>query len=75
MDLTSVSLLGRLQGKSQHDDWSRFIGIYTPFIERFIRLDADMAADAEDICQEVLAKVAQHLPAFAGNATARFARG
>ena len=64
MDLTSVSLLGRLQEKSQHDDWSRFIAIYTPFIERFIRLDASMAVDAEDICQEVLAKVAQHLPRF-----------
>ena len=64
MDLTSVSLLGRLQEKSQHDDWSRFVAVYTPFIERFIRLDAALAADAEDICQEVLAKVAQHLPRF-----------
>jgi RNA polymerase sigma-70 factor (ECF subfamily) len=64
MDLTSVSLLGRLQEKSQHDDWSRFVGIYRPFVERFIRLDAALAADADDICQEVFAKVAQHLPAF-----------
>ena len=64
MDLTSVSLLGRLQEKSQHDNWSRFVAVYTPFIERFIRLDAALAADAEDICQEVLAKVAQHLPRF-----------
>jgi len=64
MDLTSLSLLGRLQEKSQHDDWSRFVVIYKPFIERFIRLDATLAADAEDICQEVLAKVARHLPGF-----------
>ena len=64
MDLTSLSLLGRLQEKSQHDDWSRFVSIYRPFVERFIRLDATLAADAEDICQEVLAKVAQHLPRF-----------
>ena len=41
MDLTSVSLLGRLQEKSQHDNWSRFVAVYTPFIERFIRLDAN----------------------------------
>ena len=64
MDLTSLSLLGRLQAKSEHDDWSRFVAMYTPFIERFIRLDATMAVDAEDICQEVLAKVAQHLAGF-----------
>jgi RNA polymerase sigma-70 factor (ECF subfamily) len=64
MDRTSLSLLSRLQEKSQHDDWSRFVAIYRPFIERFIRLDATLAADAEDICQEVFAKVAQHLPRF-----------
>jgi RNA polymerase sigma-70 factor (ECF subfamily) len=64
MDLTSLSLLSRLQEKSQHDDWSRFVDIYRPFIARFIRMDAALAADAEDICQEVFVKVAQHLPAF-----------
>ena len=64
MELTSLSLLGRLQEKSQPDDWSRFVAIYTPFIGRYIRLDATLAADAEDICQEVLAKVALHLSGF-----------
>jgi RNA polymerase sigma-70 factor, ECF subfamily len=64
LDLTSLSLLGRLQEKSHHDDWSRFVAIYKPFIERFIRLDMTLAADAEDISQEVLAKVVQHLPSF-----------
>jgi RNA polymerase sigma-70 factor (ECF subfamily) len=62
--LTSVSLLGRLREQSHQDDWSRFVAIYRPFIERFIRLDENLAADTDDICQEVLAAVAQHLPAF-----------
>ena len=64
MDLTSLSLLDRLQERSHHDDWSRFVDIYKPFIERFVRLDAALAADAEDICQEVLAKVTQHIQSF-----------
>lgn len=62
--MTSVSLLGRLREQSHQDDWSRFVAIYRPFIERFIRLDENLAADTDDICQEVLAAVAQHLPAF-----------
>ncbi len=64
MDVTSQSLLHRLRDEPQHEDWSRFMAVYKPFIERFIRLDAALAADAEDICQEVLAKVVQHLPRF-----------
>lgn len=64
MDLTSLSLLDRLQERSHRDDWSRFVGIYKPFIERFIRLDATLAAEADDICQEVLAKVTQHVASF-----------
>ncbi len=64
MDLTSLSLLDRLQEKSHHDDWSRFVDIYKPFFERFIRLDAALAAETDDICQEVLAKVTQHVASF-----------
>jgi RNA polymerase sigma-70 factor (ECF subfamily) len=64
LDLTSLSLLDRLQERSHRDDWSRFVDIYKPFIERFVRLDAASAADADDICQEVLAKVSQHMPVF-----------
>ncbi len=64
MERTSLTLLGRLQQDGADDDWQLFVALYRPFISRFIRLDRTLAADAEDICQEVLAKAAEHLPKF-----------
>lgn len=64
MELTSLTLLDRLKRQPLHEDWARFIDIYKPFVEHFIRFDASLAADAEDVCQDVLAKVAEHLPRF-----------
>ena len=61
---TPPSLLDRLQGKARPDDWSLFVSLYQPFIERFIRLDPVLAADADDICQNVLRKIVEHLPRF-----------
>jgi RNA polymerase sigma factor (sigma-70 family) len=64
MEPTALSLLDRLRQTSESEDWERFVTLYRPFIERFIRFDPALAADAEDICQEVLAKVVAHLPTF-----------
>ena len=64
MELTSLSLLDRLRRQPAQDDWTRLVAIYKPFVERFIRLDSALAADADDICQEVLRKLVEHLPRF-----------
>src|SRR5262245_3535377 len=64
MEPTSQSLLDRLRQQPVQDDWTRLVALYQPFIERFIRLDAKLSADAEDICQEVLRKLVEHLPRF-----------
>lgn len=64
MDPTSLSLLDRLRRRPVNDDWTRLVALYQPFIERFIRLDAALEADAEDICQEVMRKLVEHLPQF-----------
>jgi RNA polymerase sigma-70 factor (ECF subfamily) len=64
MERTSVSLLNRLQQQAAPEDWARLVELYKPFIERFIRLDSALSADAEDICQEVLKRLVQHLPRF-----------
>lgn len=64
MEPTSLSLLERLRTKPIQDDWTRLVALYQPFIERFIRLDAKLSADAEDVCQEVLRKLVEHLPRF-----------
>ena len=75
MEATSLSLLDRLRQQSIHDDWIRFVSLYKPFIEHFIRMDTVSAADAEDVCQEVLAKVAEHLPRFQRQRDGSFRRG
>lgn len=64
MGLTSISLLDRLRREPVHEDWTRFVALYQPFIERFIRLDPALSADAQDICQEVMTKLVEHLPRF-----------
>ena len=64
MESTSLSLLERLRQRPVQDDWTRLVALYQPFIERFIRLDAALADDSEDICQEVLRKLVEHLPQF-----------
>lgn len=64
MELTSVSLLDRLRETPLREDWVRFVALYQPFIHRFIKLDPAMTADAEDISQDVMAKLVQHLPRF-----------
>jgi RNA polymerase sigma-70 factor, ECF subfamily len=64
MEPTSISLIDRLQQERRHDDWTRFVELYQPFIRRFIKLDATLSADAEDVCQEVMRKIVSHLPDF-----------
>jgi RNA polymerase sigma factor (sigma-70 family) len=64
MEPTALSLLDRLRQTPESEDWERFVTLYRPFIERFIRRDPALAADADDICQEVFAKVVGHVGNF-----------
>lgn len=64
MEVTSLSLLDRLRESPLHEDWSLFVSLYQPFIQRFIKLDPALASDADDICQEVMTKLVEHLPQF-----------
>jgi RNA polymerase sigma-70 factor (ECF subfamily) len=64
MEGTSVTLLGRLREQPAAADWERLVALYRPFILRFIRLDPALSADAEDIGQDVMAKIVEHLPQF-----------
>lgn len=64
MEITSLTLLDRLRETPENQDWERFVSIYRPFIHRYIRLDPILAADSDDICQEVMAKIVVHLPKF-----------
>lgn len=64
MHVTPVSLLDRLRQQPLDEDWTRLIALYQPFIERFIRFEPAFRADADDICQDVMKKLVQHLPTF-----------
>jgi RNA polymerase sigma-70 factor, ECF subfamily len=64
MDGTSLTLLERLRCRPAQEDWTRLIALYRPFIERFVRLDAALSSDADDICQEVLRKVVENFGRF-----------
>ena len=59
------SLLDRLRREGSRQDWERFVDLYGPLLELWARrlLPADGAAD---LVQDVLLRVMQRLPSFAG---------
>jgi RNA polymerase sigma-70 factor (ECF subfamily) len=67
MSETSASLLERLRSSSEAADWERFVNVYTPLIQGWLRRYAVQAEDADDLVQEVLAVVLRELPRFRHN--------
>jgi RNA polymerase sigma-70 factor (ECF subfamily) len=64
MDTTSASLLERLRTAGPAAaDWRRLHDTYAPLVRSWLG-QAGLAADADDLTQEVLAVVARELPAF-----------
>jgi RNA polymerase sigma-70 factor (ECF subfamily) len=62
---TSVSLLGRLRGDpGDQDAWREFVQRYAPKIYGWCRQWQLQEADAEDVTQNVLAKLASKLRTF-----------
>jgi RNA polymerase sigma-70 factor (ECF subfamily) len=61
---TSPTLLGRLQGLADPDAWGAFVARYGPLIHRWCRHRGLQHADAEDVTQVVLLKLAQHMRDF-----------
>ena len=64
---TQVSLLERLQNRSDDEAWSRFDALYRTAIESFLRGRGLDVHEASDVCQEVMLVVHRHLPAFQHN--------
>src|SRR6516162_76351 len=67
MPETSASLLDRLRASSEAPDWERFVSLYTPLIQGWLRRYAVQSEDVDDLVQEVLAVVLRDLPAFRHN--------
>jgi RNA polymerase sigma factor (sigma-70 family) len=62
---TSVSLLGRLKNEvADPADWAEFVGRYGPLIYGWCRRMKLQEADAEDVTQDVLTKLASKLRSF-----------
>lgn len=58
--ITRPTLLARVQ-RADDDAWLEFAGIYGSLIIRYCRRSGLQLADAEDICQIILAKLARAL--------------
>jgi RNA polymerase sigma-70 factor (ECF subfamily) len=61
---TSLSLLERLRLPSDAAAWERLVGLYTPYIQGWLRRHAVQPADVDDLTQEVLRSVVRALPNF-----------
>ncbi len=70
---TSASLLGRLRlGGSSHHDWSEFARKYAPLILGWCRRWGLQDADADDVVQDVLARIAARMRSFEYDASKSF---
>jgi RNA polymerase sigma-70 factor (ECF subfamily) len=61
---TRASLLVRLRDHQNHDAWQTFAQVYGPLVYRYARRKGLQEADASDLTQDVLARVAQAIRRF-----------
>jgi RNA polymerase sigma-70 factor (ECF subfamily) len=64
---TSLSLLERLQRRSDAEAWRRLVELYTPLLRAWLGRYALQPSDVDDLVQEVLAVVVRELPHFQHN--------
>jgi RNA polymerase sigma-70 factor (ECF subfamily) len=65
LEPTSLSLIDRLRVACPEDnDWERLQGIYLPLIQRWLRRVPGLAAEADDLAQEVFVVVIRELSRF-----------
>ena len=61
---TSASLLLRIRDPQDHEAWTTFVNVYSPLVRRYCSRKGLQPADAADVAQEVLSRVAKSIPAF-----------
>lgn len=64
---TRASLIARICDSSNDDAWSEFVRIYQPVVERFIQRHGLQYADAVEVTQEVLSRVAHSIESWDGD--------
>lgn len=65
VETTRASLLARLRDRSDADAWSAFDAIYRPMLYRFALSQGLGHADAEDVAQQCMTSVFDHIGGFA----------
>ncbi len=64
---TRVSLIARIRDAGDNDAWTEFVQIYQPVVQRFIQRHGLQYADAAEVTQEVLSRVAKSVETWNGN--------
>jgi RNA polymerase sigma factor (sigma-70 family) len=72
MESTSATMLGRLRNLSDARAWQEFQARYRPRLLAWCRGKGLQPADAEDVTQDVLARVAKRMPTFVYDAGGNF---
>ncbi len=72
---TRYSLIGRLHDPQNAEAWNEFANIYQPLIFRICRQRGLQHADATDVTQEVMARVAKAIDQFDGQQEGATFRG
>jgi RNA polymerase sigma-70 factor (ECF subfamily) len=65
MHTTSPTLLDQLRRPGERAAWDRFVRLYTPLLVRWAARRGFGPADADDIVQEVFARLVRELPRYA----------
>jgi len=66
VDLPAESLFDRLRRTGTRADWDRFVDLYGPLLEHWARRLCPRPDEAADLVQDVLVRVMEKLPSFAG---------
>lgn len=64
---TRVSLIARICDVDDEDAWTEFVQIYQPVVQRFIQRHSLQYADAAEVTQEVLTRVAKSIESWDGD--------
>src|SRR5579864_6133807 len=70
VSVTDQSLLERLCCHPDAPSWQRLVALYTPLVRKWLLQQSAPGNDVEDLVQEVLAALVQHLPRFEHNGRA-----
>lgn len=61
---TQISLIAKIRDIGNEEAWSEFVQIYQPVVQRFIQRHGLQYADAAEVTQEVLSRVAKSIDSW-----------